>query len=366
MVGVRGELKIPVKRGLERRTLIGRVTAPAGFYALTINGAKLAADDEGLFETEIRLDGPSTPVNLVAIDRQGGRATLAFALVTAGQSGTTVARRVNPLEGVDVGGYHALVIGNQDYRSMPDLTTAAADAKEVAAVLKDGFGFKVTLLSDATRYQVLSELNRLRKKLTDKDNLLIYYAGHGELDEINSRGNWLPVDAEPDNAAQWISNMDLTGILNRTTAKHILVVADSCYAATLTRGALSNLAGGMSEDNRAEWIKQMMGKRSVTVLSSGGDEPVLDGGGTSGHSIFAQALLNVLEENVEVLAGQSLHIALAAKVAYRAAEAGLNQTPQYAPIRYSGHAFGDFFFVRDIDKRRVGLAPFKMLAGVSP
>ena len=96
---------------------------------------------------------------------------------------------------------------------------------------------------------------------------------------------------------------------------------------------------------RAEWVKQMAQKRSVTVLSSGADEPVLDGGTASGHSVFAKALLDVLRSNSEVLDGQGLHQALAAEVAHKAARVGITQTPQYAPIQYSGHAFGDFFFV---------------------
>ena len=38
--------------------------------------------------------------------------------------------------------------------------------------------------------------SRLRGELTERDNLLIYYAGHGVLDEEADIGSWLPVDAE--------------------------------------------------------------------------------------------------------------------------------------------------------------------------
>ena len=44
---------------------------------------------------------------------------------------------------------------------------------------------------------MLNELNKMRDTLTEKDNLLIYYAGHGQLDRANGIANWLPVDAEP-------------------------------------------------------------------------------------------------------------------------------------------------------------------------
>ncbi len=344
MVGVRGELKIPVKRGLEKRTLIGRVTSSAGLYALTANGAKLAADDEGLFETEIQIAGASTPVNLVAIDKQGGRATLAFALVTEDQSGKTVARKTNPLKNVDVGGFHALVIGNQDYQFMPDLATATSDAKEVAKVLKDEFGFKVTLLNDATRYQVLSELNRLRKTLTDKDNLLIYYAGHGELDRVNLRGHWLPVDAESHSSANWISNIAITDILNAMSVRHVLVVADSCYSGSLTRSALANLDAGKSDATRTHWLKTISKMHSRTVLTSGGLAPVLDGGGGR-HSVFAKAFLGVLREMDDVTEGQRVFREVAARVAFDANKYQVEQVPEYAPIKFAGHESGDFLFL---------------------
>ena len=55
----------------------------------------------------------------------------------------------------------------------------------------------------------------------------MFYAGHGELDNANLRGHWLPVDAEPENTANWISNVAITDVLNAMAAKHVLVIADS-------------------------------------------------------------------------------------------------------------------------------------------
>ena len=43
-------------------------------------------------------------------------------------------------------GYHALVIGNNDYQSIPKLKTAEADAKDVESVLEERYGFQTSLL----------------------------------------------------------------------------------------------------------------------------------------------------------------------------------------------------------------------------
>ena len=44
----------------------------------------------------------------------------------------------------------------------------------------------------------------MRKKLGSNDNLLIYYAGHGEFDKNVEKAYWLPVDAQRDDPTNWI------------------------------------------------------------------------------------------------------------------------------------------------------------------
>ena len=279
-----------------------------------------------------------------AIDRRGRRSTLAFSLVSERDSKTLVAKRVNPLEGVDIGRYYALVIGNQDYETLPDLDTAVGDAEAVGKVLEKRFGYRVTMLRNANRYEILSALNRLRKELTDKDSLLVYYAGHGELDRVNLRGHWLPIDAEAHNTANWISNVSITDILNAMSVRHVLLVADSCYSGALTRSALAQIESGQSDEARIHWIKTLSKMRSRTAMTSGGLAPVLDGGGGA-HSVFAKAFLAVLRDLNDVTEGQRVYREVSARVAYEATRYQVEQVPEYAPIKYAGHEAGDFLFV---------------------
>ena len=336
--------RIPVKRGLRHRTVVGQVMAPAGLYALNINGVRTDHDATGLFETDIMLASEETPVSVVAVDRQGRRTTLAFSLVSQGDGDSMIAKRINPLKGVDVGEYHALVIGNQNYETLPDLDTSLNDADAVADMLRTKFGYKVTLLRDASRYQILSALNRLRKELTDKDNLLVYYAGHGELDRVNLRGHWLPVDAEAQNTANWISNVSITDILNAMAVRHVLLIADSCYSGALTRSSLSQVESGQSDEARSHWLKTLSKMRSRTALTSGGLAPVLDGGGGS-HSVFAKSLLAVLRELNDITEGQRIFREVSARVSFEATRYQVEQVPEYAPIKYAGHEAGDFLFI---------------------
>lgn len=81
------------------------------------------------------------------------------------------------------GRFHALVIGNQNYKYLKPLRTPRADAQAVKKILKEKYGFQVQLLLDAKRDEITRALSTLRRTMREKDNLLIYYAGHGFLDQ---------------------------------------------------------------------------------------------------------------------------------------------------------------------------------------
>ena len=181
-----------------------------------------------------------------------------------------------------------------------------------------------TSLKPASRYVGVNELA----------DLCQYYAGHGWLDDETGRGYWLPVDARQNRRGRWLSNADITDTLKSLLAKHILVVADSCYSGTLTRGAGVKLRG-------ADYWRRMATKRTRVALTSGGLEPVVDKGG-GGHSPFAKALLDALGDNPAIMDATQLFSRMRRPVMLDA-----DQTPQYADVRNAGHDGGDFLFVRN-------------------
>jgi len=353
MSKTRGVQIVEVRYGVVDRDIIGKVEAPAGLMSLTVNGRDQKVKDMGLFRTRIPVVRSGSTVRIVAVDKQGQRAAMEFVLASDRDSGSDASGSEVSTSGtsgssehfdIDFGRFYALVIGNTNYTNLPRLESAKKDAIEVADLLKSKYGFTTTLLLDANRYQILSELNRLRKNLTEKDNLLVYYAGHGELDKVNMRGYWLPINSEMESTANWISNVALTDIINIMSAKQVLVVADSCYSGIMTRSSLTSLAAGRSEQARREWLKKMAKMRSRMVLTSGGLKPVLDAGGGE-HSVFARAFLQVLEENDSLLVGQDLYNQVSLRVSYAVSTIGMEQVPEYAPLKFAGHETGDFFFV---------------------
>ncbi len=303
----------------------GRAMAP-GEVTLTVNGLPVAVAADGSFRIRQQVPVGRSRFLLVVEGSYGDKA----------EPKVFVRRTAAATKATEYGRFHALVIGNNEYITLTDLEMASADAEAVATILRERYGFEVEILIDAKRYDIISALARKRAQLTENDNLLIYYAGHGNLDIGSDEGFWLPIDAEADNPANWLSNNDITGQLRAMRAKHVLVVADSCYSGKLTRNIEAHLKTGAE---RAAWLARMNGRRSRTALTSGGLEPVLDAGGGA-HSVFAQAFLETLRSNTQVLDGQALFDAIKRPIVVNA-----DQTPEYADIRKAGHDGGDFLFV---------------------
>lgn len=248
-------------------------------------------------------------------------------------------RATQPQPSDSASSYHALVVGNDNYASLPKLKTAAADAREVERVLRETYGFRTRLLVNATRAQIVAALSAYRRELDSNANLLIYYAGHGYNDRDADKAYWLPVDATPDDVSNWIIADEITTGIRVTPARHVLVVSDSCYSGMLTRGI------GVSPSSPAEreqFLQRMSAGHSRTLMASGGDEPVADGGG-GGHSVFAAALLRGLRQmdKPRYTASELFNNYIIEPVAGRA-----DQTPVYNPLRNSGHESGDFVFTK--------------------
>ena len=121
-----------------------------------------------------------------------------------------------------------------------------------------------------------------------------------------------------------MSNATLTDTLKTLQAKHVMVVADSCYSGTLTRSANVGLRSG-------DYWKRMAKKWARVALVSGGGS----------NSPFAKAFIDALNSNDAVMDGTQMFSKVRRPVMVAA-----KQTPEYSDVRNAGHDGGDFLFVR--------------------
>ena len=226
----------------------------------------------------------------------------------------------------------ALLFGNNRYQlPIPSLETPAHDVDRVATSLRQKFGFEVRVIKNATKADMVRAVAVLAREVGPADSVFVYYAGHGYLMDDTHMGYWIPVDGSVKTAAQWISNADISKLLGAIPSRQVLLVSDSCFSGTLAREQ------AVAQDPRTR--QDVLRKRSVIVLSSGGEEPVSDEG-KDGHSVFAWHFLRSLGQ----LDGTTIGFDV-----YKAVRKGVSedypQQPQYGAVVSAGHeAGGEYLF----------------------
>ncbi len=234
-----------------------------------------------------------------------------------------------------VGTYHALLMGVSQYDE-PGLTLERPlkDAELLKSVLVADYSFEennVKVLSNPTRQQILSELLKLRKVMTPKDNLLIFYAGHGYWDEEIMEGYWWPRDGRKTDNSNWISNSDIRDAIRGIKTTHTLLISDACFSGGILKRREVNLE---SAPLNIKLLYKMPSRRAMT---SGSISGVPD------QSVFLKYLIKRLEQNTELyLPSQTLFQSLR--------DAVINNSrvvPQEGVIDLAGdEGGGDFIFVR--------------------
>ncbi len=241
---------------------------------------------------------------------------------------------------ITLGNYHALIIGNNNYQNLTKLKNAINDARAVAKLLENKFNFNIRTIENASRNQILSAIYELRK-IDKNDNIIIYYSGHGFKDLNAETSYWQPIDAEENKPFTWIHESELKSELKAINAKHVMVVADSCFSGAILRGVEEIDTKTISKEIM---ISRNLKKRIRVAFTSGGEEPVLDGGGGK-HSIFAKSFLEVLNNINEPVEGRYIFKKVSEKLAFNA-----KQQPQYDPIlNAGGERGGDFVFIPKVD-----------------
>ena len=230
----------------------------------------------------------------------------------------------------------AVVVGVDDYadRTIPTLGNAINDAQAVGKLFESNLGYETVVIPNATKADVISTLNRLALAMGPKDSVVIYYAGHGDVVESTGQGYWMLSDADAKKPETWLSNADIGRLIAQIGASQVALISDSCYSGSLVSSDQRIRASSTAIDPA-----QLLERKSVVVMSSGGNEPVSDAG-KQGHSPFTWNLMNQLSQVNKWQAGGNVFERVRFAVARE-----LPQRPQYGASGLAGHQpGGDYLF----------------------
>jgi len=331
----------------------GMVQDASGVRELRVNGRTLNIIRGNSFYYRMNIEryDEYTPVNIVAVDRRNNTTEkivyVKYKPVVYEEESPVLAKtepytkpnfepnRQRPVEQNWInssGKNYLLLIGVNQYQHWSPLNNAVKDCQDIASVLTRHYQFEpeevIQLFNNkATRENILETFESLQDIITENDNLLIYYAGHGYYDEGSRLGYWVPVNARQEKIPDYIRNSTIHDYLKTIPSKHILLIADACYAGSLfaSRGA-----DRLSENEKSRW-----------AFTSGNIEKVWDGE-PGQNSPFAAYLISSLRNNTRT---KYYAIDLIEEVKIKV-QRNTKQTPVGNPLTMVGDEGGVFVFYR--------------------
>jgi hypothetical protein len=293
-----------------------------------------AIDKEGLF-VGLKMGLNTIPIS--AEDKYGNKSETYLTIKrVAINRGTVTQSNENSLENkIASYEYKAVLISNQNYnKGIDSLRFPHSDALSLKSILESDYSFKkenIIHLKDATRSQIINVLDSLVSVINNKDNLLIFYAGHGIFDDNLKKGYWLPVDADPERKSNWVSNSDIQDYLSSFKSQHTLLITDACFSGSIFEYGKRNV-----EQKIKKVTEKLLSKKSRKAMTSGLNKPVPD------ESVFIKYLLKELEKNKKpfIRAGELYNEIKEAVIA------NTDNNPQFEIIKNAGHEGGEFIFLK--------------------
>lgn len=192
----------------------------------------------------------------------------------------------------------AVIIGNENYASLPAATFARNDSEVFAEYCRCTLGLpaeNVRIYPDATYGNITSAITKM-KDIADAYNgdlnIIFYYVGHGVPDDKSHEGYLLPVDSDGRNMATCYKIDKLIGDLNAMNAKSTVVFLDACFS-----GALRD-EGMIAEDTRGVAIRQKptAPRGNMVVFSAASGTERAHPYKKKGHGVFTYFLLKKLRD----------------------------------------------------------------------
>lgn len=312
--------------------IYGQVTDSSGIEAVYVNKQRVTQiESDGLFITNLTLRDGRNEVVIEAVDKNDNLTEKRFIINLIAPTAQAADDTAGIPELFSHASYHAILIGENDYQDagFADLENPVKDVNELKDILVKNYQFNeknVTVLTNAPRLNLLDTIRVKCENLTEEDNLLIFYAGHGQVRRMGSNivdGYLVPTDAKKGSWNTYVSSEDLKSSIKYSLAKHILFLMDACFAGALFR----------SLDDAPPNIKDQYSYKSRRFLSSGNLEEVPDKGK------FIQNIKMFLKNNTQkYVSANQLYAFIQNNTD--------NNTPRYDRIPNSDDNGGHFIFIR--------------------
>ena len=311
-----------------RVELIGRIENVGEAASVIVKNEKTETDKTGIFKVVVWLEPGINEIPVIAFDNKNNRLDKRIRL----EYETPEIAFINRINEESV--YYGLIIAVNNYQdqNLESLDRPVNDAEKLYDILVSKYTFdpgNVKFLRNAVRQDIINALDELTRKVTQKDNLLIFYAGHGVWNDKSNVGYWLPSDARLDSRDKWFPNSTLVDYLSEIRSKHTLLIADACFGGSIFKSRNAML-------DRRETVQELYNLTSRKAMTSGTLTKVPD------RSAFTKYLIEKLSENNEsAFTSEKLFSSFQTAV-----ENNSDTKPRYGVIVDADDQGGEFVFIK--------------------
>ena len=223
---------------------------------------------------------------------------------------------------------YLFLIGINKYLNQNELFSCVNDCIDLKNALLEKYEFDIKNVyeiydENATNKNVQDAFRGYIKQLTEEDNLIIYYSGHGEFDEVSNTGFWITHESK--NYTDYISNQTIVNYINNLKCKHVFIISDSCFSNSLL------VSGNFKKP--IEYFEKQSRWALTSAYNEAKDSDVYS------NTLFCEKILEYLE-----LAEKDFRATELIEFVKTSFQINEFQTPQGAPLQINSHKGGEFIF----------------------
>jgi hypothetical protein len=185
----------------------------------------------------------------------------------------------------------AFLIGCNEYENLPALRCPVTDAKDIGEALANpeigGFDQIALFVDGEANWDILASLEEvITSKAKSTDTVVIYFSGHGKLDQLGKLYLALKKTKEAALDSTSIAVERILGYIGRSSCQTFLFILDCCYS-----GAIG---GAFSKGGVEGALTEAVQGRGITIMTSSTDLQLSHEKEGETNSVFTKFLIEGL------------------------------------------------------------------------
>jgi len=322
-------------------SLSGSIKDDSDVSEVNINGRSIAVDSSGNFDRTMYLSLGKNKFTIEALDIFGNKSSTT---ITVTRNKTVVKnkdkRLVPPTTQLASNPNSiALIIGLDDYKTMPNAPWAESDASTFYDYAHNVLGIpteRIRLITgeDSSRIGIWKLLTQWlpSQVVKNKSNIYVYFAGHGLASEDGKEVYLMPYDADT-SMLEWTALLrkDVINGLDKLKARSVTLFMDTCYSGAAKGGQQTLVASRGLRIVKKDTLADL--PSNFTLFSAAANDETAISHPTQKNGLFSYWMMRGLggeadSNNDSKLTNGELHAFISDKVQKTAISKGHNQHPQ--------------------------------------